>query len=78
MFNVTAKEWRVTVQQAMSDGIDSSLLGNCKERVPCAQAADSEGWKERDRLRGRRKVESVKEGTGGRGKKRKPHLALLQ
>lgn len=37
VFNLTAMEWRVTVQQAMSDGIYSSLLGNCKE-LPCAQA----------------------------------------
>lgn len=40
----------------MSDGIYSSLLGNCK-KLPCAQAE-----KERDGLRGRRRVESVRDG----------------
>ena len=50
----------------MSDGIYSSLLGNCKE-LRCAQAEESEGLKERDGLRGRRRVESVT----GRWRKRK-------
>lgn len=52
---------RVTVQRATSDGIYSSLLGNCKE-APVCSSRESEGLKkrERDGLRGRRNMEGVK------------------
>lgn len=51
----------------MSDGIYSSLLGNCKE-LPRAQAEKKEGLKERDGLKGE---EKGGERVRGRWKKRK-------
>lgn len=54
----------VTVQQTMSDGIYSSLLGNCNE-LPCAQAGKgrNERWVESEE-----RVERVSKKEGERGK----------